>query len=104
MVDDVMKTLRSIVAILILVACNNEHKSAEIVQKGKCVQNLRRLGRAKQLWAQQEHKTNGDVPTMEDIGKRIVGEMPTCPSGGTYTVGAVGQTVKCSVPGHKLPP
>lgn len=57
------------------------------------------------MWALDNHKTTNDIPTWSDlIGKDgYIREMPTCPEGGTYTIGRVGGRPKCSNPEHPFP-
>jgi DNA repair exonuclease SbcCD ATPase subunit len=72
-----------------------------------CVNNLRLIDAAKQQWALENKKQTTDTPAWDDLkpylGRGPNGEMPSCPSGGTYTVGTVGERPTCSVPGHALP-
>jgi hypothetical protein len=75
-------------------------------QQNACINNLRLSDAAKQQWALENNKKNGDTPTTQDlehfIGRGSNGEMPVCPSGGTYTIGSVGEKPTCSHPGHVL--
>jgi hypothetical protein len=72
-----------------------------------CINNLRLIDAAKQQWALEFRKQTTDTPAMEDlkpyIGRGPNGEMPTCPDGGTYTIGTVGEKPTCSNPAHVLP-
>jgi len=72
-----------------------------------CINNLRLFDAAKQQWALENRKLSTDTPGIEDlrpyIGRGPNGEMPTCPDGGTYTIGTVGEKPTCSVPAHVLP-
>ena len=69
-----------------------------------CINNLRQIDAAKQQWALENGKNAGDVPTAEDLKPFFKnGVFPTCPAGGTYTIGAVSNAPTCSIPGHKLP-
>ena len=72
-----------------------------------CINNLRIMDGSKAQWALENHKQNTDVPTVDDVrpymGRGPNGAMPTCPEGGVYTLGAVGEKPTCSIPGHALP-
>jgi hypothetical protein len=72
-----------------------------------CINNLRLYDAAKQQWALEQRKTANDTPTMNDLqpylGHGTNGEMPSCPDGGVYTIGTVGEKPVCSIPGHVLP-
>jgi len=72
-----------------------------------CINNLRIIDSAKQQWALEFKKQATDTPTMDDlrpyIGRGPNGEVPACPDGGAYTIGAVGEKPACSSAGHVLP-
>jgi hypothetical protein len=70
-----------------------------------CANNLRMIQTAKQQWAADKKKSSTDVATWEDIQPYLGRGRGTlrCPKGGEYTVGAVGESPTCSVPGHGLP-
>ena len=40
---------------------------------------------------------------MHYLGGGQNGKFFTCPQGGTYTIGSVGEKPTCSIPGHALP-
>jgi chromosome segregation ATPase len=79
----------------------------EEAARNQCINNLRQIDAAKNEWALENNKTVGAVPTAQDIAPYIKldadGNIPGCPSGGTYTIGAVGVPPTCSIPGHVLP-
>ena len=67
-----------------------------------CINNMRQIQAAKNEWALETGKTNGDiVPTENDITPYIqlnrYGKIPPCPSGGTYTLGKLSELPKCSI-------
>ena len=70
-----------------------------------CINNLRQLNSAKEQWALAENKPRGhEISSDEESGLWIYikhGE-PSCPQGGTYTIGPIGQPPTCSIPGHEL--
>jgi hypothetical protein len=60
----------------------------------------------KQMWALEYNKTNSDIPNWADIQAILHPghtDVPYCPSGGTYTLGAMSNKPTCSYPGHVLP-
>jgi hypothetical protein len=73
-----------------------------------CINNLRQIESAKQQWALENGKTANDVPSWDDIrpyiGRGEKGEMPQCPQGGSYILGRIGESPKCSIggPSHTL--
>ncbi len=70
-----------------------------------CINQLKMLEGAKITWALERKKADSDVPKWSDlVGPGCMIEwMPECLGGGTYTLGAVSEHPKCSVPGHELP-
>lgn len=77
----------------------------EAQERTACIANLRLIYAAKQAWALDKNKTDSDVPTEQDLLPYLkAGVFPVCPAGGTYTIGAVGVSPTCSIPGHVLSP
>ena len=89
-------------AMLSAIAIPNFVKARTTAQENACINNLRQLAAAKNEWALEKKKQPTDVPTQEDL-LPYLHAWPTCPAGGTYIIGPVGETPKCSVPGHVLP-
>lgn len=68
-----------------------------------CVNNLRQLDGAKEQWRLENHKTTNDVPSWENL-LPYLRQKPSCPQGGTYILGRVGEPPRCSFGGtHTLP-
>jgi septal ring factor EnvC (AmiA/AmiB activator) len=82
-------------------------ENAKAQHMNACINNLRLFDAAKQQWALEQRKTANDTPTMNDLqpylGHGPNAEMPSCPDGGVYTIGTVGEKPVCSIPGHVLP-
>lgn len=77
---------------------------AEAADRNACINNLRQIDAAKQQWALEKNKTAEAVPTAQDLAPYFKDNaLPACPSGGTYSINAVGELPTCSVPGHALP-
>jgi hypothetical protein len=86
-----------------------------------CINNLREIDASKNQWALEHNTKSNDVVTINDIRPYIErernnpfikldakGNLPKCPSGGTYTIGKVGEPPTCSLgtnvtPAHVLP-
>ena len=99
-----------VILILLAVAIPNFTPPRTTVSLNSCAVNLTWFQKAKVKWAYDLNKPDTAVATEEDlapilmsIGARIT--HPSCPSGGTYTLGPVTEPVRCSVnqPGHILP-
>jgi hypothetical protein len=87
---------------LAAIAIPNFVKARTTSQQNACINNLRQLDAAKNQWALEKGKKSGDVPTKEDL-MPFLRSWPVCPQGGIYTIGSVGESPTCSIPGHKLP-
>ena len=77
-----------------------------VAHQNACRNNLRMIKRAKAKWAEAQNRQPSDMPTMADLfgpGLEFKNE-PICPSGGTYSLGAVGEEPRCSwaARGHNL--
>ena len=93
----------AIIGLLAAIAIPNFSRARTTTQKNACIQNLRYIDGAKQMWATENRKTDSDVPTESDIGAYLKGNaMPTCPGNGRYTIRAVGENPTCDIPGHTL--
>ncbi len=68
-----------------------------------CVNNLRQISVAKQMWAADHNKTAEATPTDAEINVYVKGNViPVCPAGGKYTLGNLSDLPTCSVAGHAL--
>jgi hypothetical protein len=65
-----------------------------------CVNNLRNIDAAEQVWAMENHKTTNDTPSWADLQKSLYSTNMICPVGGTYTLARVGEPPTCSIPEH----
>jgi len=99
----------AVLAILMSVAIPNYLKSGRIASKNTCMSNLKQIDGAMEQWAMDNNMPAGTVPgpSQEDrIYLYIDGGKPECPSGGEYTLHAVGSglQVTCSREdeGHRL--
>jgi len=73
-------------------------------ERNVCLANLRQISAAKSAWALVNDKTTDAIPTAQDLLPYFTsGVLPACPSGGAYTINAVGMPPTCSIPGHVLP-
>ena len=81
-----------------------QQAAVDAAERNACINNLRQIDAAKQQWALENRKTAEAIPTVQDIAPYLPGGvLPTCPSGGTYTLNAVGELPSCSIPSHVLP-
>lgn len=93
----------AIIGLLAAIAIPNFSKARSTAQRNACINNLRQIDGAKQMWATENRKTDSDVPTEADVGAYLKGNaMPICPGNGQYTIRAVGENPTCDAPGHTL--
>jgi hypothetical protein len=71
--------------------------------KNACIRNLNWMQGSKKIMAEEQGLKSGAVVRQQDLGQYIVGNFPTCPGGGTYTINPIGTEPTCSIPGHTLP-
>ena len=65
-----------------------------------CLRNLQAIDAAKTQWALANKKKPGDTPTWGDLlpyTSPTLKTIPSCPDGGTYTLGAIGMDPECSL-------
>jgi competence protein ComGC len=86
------------------IAIPNFVKAREVAQKNGCLNNLRRIEGAKEVWALQNNKDTNSTPTMQDLTPFLKGNVTTlrCPAGGTYSINKVGVPPTCTIPSHDL--
>lgn len=87
----------AIIGLLIAVAVPNFSKMRRDAQKTACHAQLQSIDGFKEMWATQEKRADNDTPSETQLGAFFKGEiMPTCPGGGSYTIGAVTAAATCS--------
>lgn len=92
----------AIIGILVALALPNFVKSRTHARKHTCIENLSQIETAKQLWGLEKGKTEGDIPTDNDLfgSDKHVKKKPVCPGGGNYELKPIGVTATCTEDGH----
>jgi general secretion pathway protein G len=92
------------IPLMAAIAIPNFVKARETAQKYGCINNLRRIEGAKEVWALQNNKGTNSTPTMQDLTPFLKGNVATlrCPAGGTYAINSVGVPPSCTIPSHDL--
>lgn len=87
-----------IIGVLAAIAVPNFVKTREVARQKTCVSNMKQIETAKEQWAMDKKKSAGDACTMTDLtgAGNYLKNTPTCPAGGTYTVGEVATLATCS--------
>jgi prepilin-type N-terminal cleavage/methylation domain-containing protein len=103
----------AIIGLLAAIAIPNFVKARNTAQANACINNMKQIDGAIDLFALENNKTDGDTYTGDNIKSYIKGNLvPVCPAGNkAYTLaGTVGTSpsVTClnaaSTPQHKLGP
>ena len=88
------------IGLLAAIAIPNFVKARTTSQANACINNLRQIDGAKQQWALENKKSATSTPNSTSIapylGRGTAGEYPTCPGGGTYTMGNLQTAPVCS--------
>jgi type II secretory pathway pseudopilin PulG len=87
----------AIIGLLAAIAIPNFVRARTTAQTNACINNLRQIDGAKEQWALENKKAEGDAVVDADINLYIKGGAPACPSSGAYTYNAVGTDPICSV-------
>lgn len=91
------------IPMLAAIAIPNFVKARQTSMQNACINNLRMIQAAKTEWALENSKPDSAVPTENDLTPYFQDhQMPHCPAGGIYAIGAVTNPPTCSVPGHTL--
>ena len=92
-----------IIGILMAIAVPNFVQARDSSRKSSCIASLKQIDSAKEQWAMDNKKDAGAAVLSGDIAPTYIKSYPACPSGGTYTIGAVGTNPTCSKTGHVIP-
>jgi prepilin-type N-terminal cleavage/methylation domain-containing protein len=94
-----------IMGILMSIAVPSFIQARQSGRKSSCLANLKAIETAKEQWAMDNKKANGDAVAFTNlVGLTLyIKNTPSCPEAGTYTVNNIGTTPTCSVTNHVLP-
>ena len=86
----------AIIGLLAAIAIPNFVRARNTAQQNACINNLKQIDGAKQQWALENKKTDGDTMTSTDVQVYIKNNLyPHCPASGTYTLNAVNADPTC---------
>jgi hypothetical protein len=75
----------------------------KVSARSECMQNLRKIGEAKQRWA-AAHEDQPPRVLLEELMDYLPEKaIPNCPGGGHYSVNRLCSAPSCSVAGHSIP-
>lgn len=90
-----------IIGMLLAIAVPSFLQQRTRSQVTSCQENLRVIQAAKQRWAMENNKGATSTPTWDDLSPMFIkGKKPSCPAGGTYTIGSLDADPTCSVGGE----
>lgn len=92
----------AIIALLATIAIPSFMKSRNTARQSSCINNLRLMQHAKEQWATTNGKMDTDTPNLTSDIVPYLKSAPTCPSGGSYTIGNMTTTPTCTVTNHVL--
>jgi prepilin-type N-terminal cleavage/methylation domain-containing protein len=91
----------AIIGLLAAFAVPNFVNARSTTQMRGCISNLKVIDAAKTQWALEKNKGGTATPTEDDLKPYVQtkgdGSLPSCPSGGTYTIGDLNTLPACSL-------
>ena len=95
----------TIIGLLAIIVLPSFLKSREESTRKACGNNLLQIYNAKLRWALETKKGGTDLPTDADLfgANSYIRVKPTCPGGGTHTIGPVDSPPTRTIPSHVLP-
>jgi prepilin-type N-terminal cleavage/methylation domain-containing protein len=96
----------AIIGVLLAIAGPSFFRARTDAQRKNCIENLKQLETAKQIWALESNRTTGDQPDLTDLvgADKHIKRAISCPAGGSYTITPMGTNCICSLSseGHVL--
>ena len=91
-----------IIGILLAIAVPSMFNASERARANACRANLRQIQAAKEQWAMANNQGPTATPAWDDLVPNFIQQQPSCPSGGTYTIGNMSTNPTCNITGHSL--
>ncbi|MDI6828310.1 MAG: prepilin-type N-terminal cleavage/methylation domain-containing protein [Armatimonadota bacterium] len=91
-----------VISTLLMIAVPSFLHARNTARTKSCVENLKQIYTAKEQFAMENNKSNGDSVTWGDLVPEYIKEQPECPAGGEYDILPIGEMVTCSISNHEL--
>jgi prepilin-type N-terminal cleavage/methylation domain-containing protein len=94
-----------IIGVILSIAVPSFIQARQSARKSSCIASLKSIETAKEQWAMDTKKSNGDAVGFTDlVGATLyLKSTPSCPASGTYTCNPIGTVPSCDSNGHVLP-
>lgn len=96
----------AIIGLIAAIAIPNFVKMRTRAQANTCIENLKQIEAAKQMFGAEKGRKNGDVVNDSDIFGPLLylRQKPACSAGGTISLNVIGTNASCSLAadGHIL--
>ena len=86
-----------IIAIVVAISIPSFMQSRAVSRRTSCLENLRVVESAKEQCAMAKNLKNGDSVDWTDLVPTYIKSQPSCPSGGAYSINAIGTDASCSL-------
>ena len=93
-----------IIIALAFAGCHDHKAEGDAAKRNVCHMFLKQIADSKAKWALANHKGTNDTPTWVDLvgTNYLLTEEPRCLKGGTYTIGRIEESPRCTIPEHTL--
>lgn len=92
----------AVIAVLVAIALPNLMRARESAATRACLSNLRQIDQAKEQYAMEAAKKDGDDVAWSDLVSSYMKTQPSCPLGPDYTIEPIGVNAACAKPTHVL--
>lgn len=86
-----------IIAIIVAISIPSFMQSRAVSRRTSCLENLRVIESAKDQCAMAKNLKNGDSVDWSDLVPMYIKSQAVCPTGGTYSINAIGTDATCSL-------
>lgn len=85
-----------IIGVLLTIAVPSWMRIRQKSQRTACMDNMRVIRDSKTQWGLDTNQSQSAEPTQGDLSPTHIKKFPTCPNGGTYSIGSLDVDVECT--------